>query len=330
MASNGTDSTADIFLSLNNVFILPMSTLLVIYATYGIYIVIFGLSIHVLTRQRSTQAARKLYLWCTILLFSLDTLYVAGYTMQQFRQVMIQYEAARTRKLDHLIEDLFKDRAIDVGFSMWAIVVVLMNAVADCTLVHRCYVVWDSRKLVLYPLAFLSFAINAILLGSGIRALVDYFTESSLLTLSNDINNVAFVTAACFNFILTLLTAGRIWWITREARKVMGKGIDTRYKRAMKIVIESGLIYSTSLLIVFIYQLIVGGFPVPFDPTVIPAQLSGLAPTIIIVRAGYNRSVENVEVISTFNAGPGDSEQSMSDSRSEREKAQPRSSVVRS
>ncbi|KAJ8075320.1 hypothetical protein PM082_019658 [Marasmius tenuissimus] len=307
MASNDTESAAAVFLTLNNVFILPMSTLLVIYATYGIYIVVFGLSIHVLTRSRKIQAARKLYLWCTVLLFILDTLYVAGYTMQQFRQVITQYEAARTRNLDNLIEDLFKDPVIDTGFAIWAIAVILMNAVADCTLVHRCYVVWNSRKLVLYPLAFFSFAINAILLGAGIPALVGYFTQATLRTLANDVNSAAFVAAACFNFILTLMTAGRIWWISREARNIMGKDIDSQYKTVVKIVIESGLLYSTPLLIVFIYQLVVGGFSVPFDPTVIPAQLSCLAPTIIIVRAGYNKSVENVhQVISTFHAAPGE------------------------
>ncbi|KAK1231350.1 hypothetical protein PQX77_005531 [Marasmius sp. AFHP31] len=289
MASNDTESAAA-FLTFDIVFVLPMSTLLVIYATYGIYMVVFGLSIRVLTRHRNTQATRMLYLWLTTVLFALDTLYVTGYSIQEFRQVALQYEAARTRNLDRLTEDMFEDKVIDAGFAIWAIVVVLMNAVADCILVHRCYVVWNSSKVVLYPSAFLSFAINATLLGAGIPALVGYFTEQSLRTLANDINSAAFVAAACFNFVLTMMTAGRIWWITREARKVMGKDISLGYKMATKIIVESGLIYSTSLLIVFIYQLIMGGVPVPFDPTVIPAQLSGLAPTIIIVRAGYTES----------------------------------------
>ncbi|KAK1222097.1 hypothetical protein PQX77_015071, partial [Marasmius sp. AFHP31] len=276
MASNDTESAAAVYLTFDKVFILPMSTLLVVYATYGIYIVVFGLSIHVLTRSRKTHAARKLYLWCTILLFILDTLYVAGYTMQEFRQVMFQYEAARTRNLDHLIDDLFKDKIIDTGFAIWAIAVDLMN----------------------------------------IPALVGYFTEKTLRTLANDVNSAAFVAAACFNFILTLMTAGRIWWISREARKIMGKDLDSQYKTVIMIVIESGLVYSTTLFIVFVYQLVMGGFSVPFDPTVIPAQLSCLAPTIIIVRAGYNKSVENVhQVISTFHAAPGDDQSTTIGSR---------------
>ncbi|KAJ8085418.1 hypothetical protein PM082_004234 [Marasmius tenuissimus] len=289
MESHDTESAAR-YLTFDLVFVLPMSTLLVVYVTYGIYMVVFGLSLRVLTRPRNTRATPKLYLWCTILLFVLDTLYITGYSLQQFRQVQFQYEAAITRNTNRLIEAMFKDKVIDVGFAMWAIVVVLMNTVADCTLVHRCYMVWNSRKAVLYPLSFLSLTINAVLLGAGIPALVGYFTEESLRTLANDINSATFVAAACFNFVVTTMTAGRIWWISRKTQNVMEKDINLKYKMATKIILESGLIYSSSLLIVFIYQLVKGGFPVPFDPTVIPAQLSGLAPTIIIVRAGYTES----------------------------------------
>ncbi|KAL0057984.1 hypothetical protein AAF712_015357 [Marasmius tenuissimus] len=75
----------------------------------------------------------------------------------------------------------------------------------------------------------------------------------------------------------------------------------------MRIIIESGLLYSISLLIVYIYQLFMGGFVIPFDPTVVPVQFSGIAPTIIIVRAGYHKSVVNVQqAIPTFQAAPAE------------------------
>ncbi|KAJ8085432.1 hypothetical protein PM082_004248 [Marasmius tenuissimus] len=115
MASNDTNSAAAALLTFDMVFIWPMSSLLVVFATYGLYMVVFGLSIRVLTRQRNTWPVHKLYIWCTTLLFALDNLYVAGYTMQAFRQVMFQYEAARSGDLDYLMEDFYTDRVNDVG-----------------------------------------------------------------------------------------------------------------------------------------------------------------------------------------------------------------------
>ncbi|KAL0575089.1 hypothetical protein V5O48_006880 [Marasmius crinis-equi] len=113
-------------------------------------------------------------------------------------------------------------------------------------------------------------------------------------TEANNINNGAYVAAAAFNFTLTLMTAGRIWWVSYNARKEMGKQVNSKYTTIVAIIIESGFLYSASLLGLYITMLIKGTLPAPFDPDVIMAQLAGLAPTLLIVRATSNKSADSV------------------------------------
>ncbi|KAK1226129.1 hypothetical protein PQX77_010904 [Marasmius sp. AFHP31] len=129
---------------------------------------------------------------------------------------------------------------------------------------------------------------------------------------ANNINNGAFIAAAGFNFLLTLITAGRIWHITREARKVLGSSIRSRYRTIVAIIMESGSLYTVTLLATIILYFTVdpkntGGIPV--DLAVLSTQLSGLAPTIIIVRVAYSQSVDSVQqVVSTLNFASRDLE----------------------
>ncbi|KAL0575088.1 hypothetical protein V5O48_006879, partial [Marasmius crinis-equi] len=59
--------------------------------------------------------------------------------------------------------------------------------------------------------------------------------------------------------------------------------------------LESGSLYSMSLLAGYMVMLIKGEIPAPFDPGVITTQFAGLAPTLLIVRVAYNKSVDSVQ-----------------------------------
>ncbi|KAJ8092929.1 hypothetical protein PM082_023565 [Marasmius tenuissimus] len=97
--------------------------------------------------------------------------------------------------------------------------------------------------------------------------------------------------------MLTFMTGGRIWWITRQARKSLGKPIQRYYKTIVAVIIESGILYAGTLLISVVVDL--SSDPktryLPFELSVIPVLLSGLAPTLIIVRAAHGKTVDSVE-----------------------------------
>ncbi|KAL0570690.1 hypothetical protein V5O48_011265 [Marasmius crinis-equi] len=220
-------------------------------------------------------------------------MFVIGFTIHILRDQILDYEAARTGNWDHLMEDTFSDMMITASVMTWMITTACLNAVADCTLIHRCYIVWASKKLILYPLVVTSVLINGVLLGSSI-AIAATFNSRTNDSTAYQMNNAAFVAAAVLNFTLTLMTAGRIWWISREAREGLGKRVKSTYTTIVAITIESGFIYSTSLLVIYIIVLANVDQPGHFDATVVSTQLSALAPTLLIVRVAYNKSVDSV------------------------------------
>ncbi|KAL0565163.1 hypothetical protein V5O48_016864 [Marasmius crinis-equi] len=170
-------------------------------------------------------------------------------------------------------------------------------------LIHRCFIIWNRRKAVLYPLTFLSIIINGLVLGSVIATIVGDTdpgpsTSQSLVHIAETVNFDSGIALAIFNLLLTLMTAGRIWRITSSARTHGGSSISVRRcKTIMGIIIESGILFPFTLLMSIIAQLVwvtkTSGLPI--DPTVLSTQLAGLAPTLIIVRVARagTRSVDS-------------------------------------
>ncbi|KAF9258914.1 hypothetical protein L218DRAFT_705626 [Marasmius fiardii PR-910] len=307
MASNDTEQLLVPSLNATGVIVLPVSTLSLMWMTYGVYIIVFGLSIHVLTHRRDSPAP-KLYFWCTVSLFALNTIFIGFTAMGYTRQAIIEFQVVETKNWDRYVSYAYSDTVATVWVAVSSVITILMNVMADCMLIHRCHIIWDSRKSVLYPLVVVSFIINATLVGSIIPTVVGLNNteiHAELFQKANQVNNGTLIAAAAFNFLLTLLTAGRISWISREVRKVMGRSTNSRYNTIVAIIIESGLLYSISLLAAIIFQLTFdpdSSAKLPIDLSVLSTQLSGLAPTMIIVRVAYNKSIQTVQpMVSTLN-----------------------------
>ncbi|KAJ7303067.1 hypothetical protein DFH08DRAFT_57016 [Mycena albidolilacea] len=100
-----------------------------------------------------------------------------------------------------------------------------------------------------------------------------------------------YIIAAITNLVLVLLTAGRIWWIRRDARYIGVTALNTRYDRAIAMIVESGAIYliSTILLIVTYPLRASESFQVL---QAITAQLINVVPMLIIVRVGLGHQTQ--------------------------------------
>ncbi|KAK1216337.1 hypothetical protein PQX77_021038, partial [Marasmius sp. AFHP31] len=82
----------------------PIATFALMFLTYGVYLIIFGLSIHVLLRRHGRHtSARRLYLWCTILLFALDTVHVIFHSTGMAYQAVEDFHAAKTKDWDRFM-----------------------------------------------------------------------------------------------------------------------------------------------------------------------------------------------------------------------------------
>ncbi|KAL0568269.1 hypothetical protein V5O48_013721, partial [Marasmius crinis-equi] len=59
--------------------------------------------------------------------------------------------------------------------------------------------------------------------------------KKSLYQMAVTVNVDNSIAIAIFNFVLTLMTAGRIWWIASSAQKLIGKSISPQYKTIVAI-----------------------------------------------------------------------------------------------
>ncbi|KAL0060964.1 hypothetical protein AAF712_012228 [Marasmius tenuissimus] len=106
------------------------------------------------------------------------------------------------------------------------------------------------------------------------------------------------IAGAVFNAILTLLAAGRIFWISREASRIMGKDTRRRYRTIIAIILESGVLYPAVMIVSVVMQMtldpeVSGALRIDLTPT--SFVVAGIAPTLIIVRCAYGKAIKNVD-----------------------------------
>ncbi|KAG7092829.1 hypothetical protein E1B28_009144 [Marasmius oreades] len=91
---------------------------------------------------------------------------------------------------------------------------------------------------------------------------------------------IGMIISAASNLALTLLAAGRIWWIARGVRSS-----KTHVLTAVnKIILESGMLYPLTMIV---HLSITNAFPdyqIPLDTLNLVVLAAGIAPTLIIVR----------------------------------------------
>ncbi|KAJ7788790.1 hypothetical protein B0H14DRAFT_2947111 [Mycena olivaceomarginata] len=166
-------------------------------------------------------------------------------------------------------------------------VYVTSNVIADSIFILRCWAIWNFQlKIIIFPIL-----VTLAVAGVG------YTNAFWPLHIPNSLRSPNLVVAE-FSFkllkistllsifttvILMVLTAGRIWWMARTARTLLGRTVTRKY-------------YTACAMIAIAFAAI--GFtldPIYSTTGAVLGQLVGIAPTIIAVRVGLGRSVDNVE-----------------------------------
>ncbi|KAK1223246.1 hypothetical protein PQX77_013873 [Marasmius sp. AFHP31] len=138
------------------------------------------------------------------------------------------------------------------------------------------------------------------------------FDKIPLYVKANQIAMGTWVAVAAFSGLLTLLNGGRVWWISREARRLMGMPTHAKYKAIVAAILESGMLYTTTLIASTLIPLIMdqqSHGDIPVDLTVVSTLMSGLAPTLIIVRVAYGKSVDSVHQMVSINFAERETQQ---------------------
>ncbi|THU82751.1 hypothetical protein K435DRAFT_932542, partial [Dendrothele bispora CBS 962.96] len=199
----------------------------------GIYLMIFGACVQVTWREKDRLPNSILYLAGTVSLFVLATIANAFETWEFVRQATIEHEALRTQEFEELARFLAGDEIKTIQRCFRTKLCQRSDSEPLDFQIHRCHVIWGSRKRIGYPLFIISILLN----------------ELKLVNTGGIMNSSFFVCIAVFNTVLTLMTGARIWWITRQARALMGSEVDQRYRTIVAIILESGWIYPAVLII---------------------------------------------------------------------------------
>ncbi|KAK1234453.1 hypothetical protein PQX77_002346, partial [Marasmius sp. AFHP31] len=87
------------------------------------------------------------------------SLFVASNAYGMARQTVMFFEVAKTRDLEPLASSKHSHDLILLTRTA-SLLYPLMNILADIMLVHRCYLLWGSRRFILYALGGTAFVLN--------------------------------------------------------------------------------------------------------------------------------------------------------------------------
>ncbi|KAJ7107723.1 hypothetical protein C8R44DRAFT_986879 [Mycena epipterygia] len=276
---------------------------------YGVYLVLFGFYLHVLYSRK--MANHRFLTLATVALFILSTVHCA----LQLASITLNNRG--------LSQEIYAD--LSSGSDNWDYllyasvnqaanaVYVMSNVIADSVFAFRCYAVWNFRpKVIIFPLLLI-----VAVAGLGCANFVLQFQDQAHSTISEvDPSSVSLIIyggmddydtfffdlsiglSVLTTFVLMGLTAGRIWSTARSAQQIMGKKMANKSYTACAMILESGALYCAGgipFFIITMYSTTNTGVSYYLGSGAVLGQLVGIAPTIIAVRVGLGRSVENVE-----------------------------------
>ncbi|KAJ7239100.1 hypothetical protein C8J57DRAFT_1727449 [Mycena rebaudengoi] len=149
------------------------------------------------------------------------------------------------------------------------------NLVTDSLFLYRCYMIWGSQwKVIVFPgLLVVSTFVAGCVTGPNVQLF----------------QQTPYIMAAITNLVLLLLTAGRIWWIRRDARHIGTTALKDRYSKIIAMILESGAIYCVFTILLIIT------YPLGFSYAVLQAiAMHGvnIVPTLIIVWVGLGKHTQ--------------------------------------
>ncbi|KAH7881226.1 uncharacterized protein C8R40DRAFT_1157661 [Lentinula edodes] len=118
---------------------------------------------------------------------------------------------------------------------------VIMNFLSDGLLIYRCYILWSSWKVIIFPI-FLYFGGLCALAQPGANFFVGHAVDFGVPYISLTIS---------LNIIVTGLICGRLLYLRNEVNKILGPTHAKMYTSIIAILVESAALF-TILGIVYV------------------------------------------------------------------------------
>lgn len=173
--------------------------------------------------------------------------------------------------------------------------------------IWRCWVIWGRNwKVTVLPVIL-------TVVGTVFSVLADFAQIKSAEKVQNvlldsklfiDTGTIYLSLSFATTLVVTILISYRILSIDRSNRKLVGEDRESRslYYHALEIVIESAALYSIAELALLI--LLVRALPTYKFAQDVVAQVTGLAPTLILARISLGLARPSSSWIQTNSTGP--------------------------
>ncbi|KAJ7929718.1 hypothetical protein B0H13DRAFT_1963720 [Mycena leptocephala] len=228
---------------------------------YGIYISLFLLTIHLLSRRRKSPGV-KLLIVISCIMAVLGTAQMAVTIAETVVQVRFVQQGVQAQVLNEH-ESISR---FSVLAAIRACIIFINNLVTDFLFLYRCYVIWGfCKKIVIVPVLLMLFTFVTGIVGAATQPL-----SVSDIRISDSL-------AVATNLFLTGSTAGRIIWIRHAASYV---GFDTTVRSRYTTAIGIILVVTVSLNDPGIYDIGSG----------IAQQLINIIPTFTLVYVGMKNT----------------------------------------
>jgi len=171
------------------------------------------------------------------------------------------------------------------------ILISVTDFVGQCILMYRCQAIWGGNLWVIAIPFIASLTALACFCGGIGLTLQIAPTAPSPPPAVQPLIFAAYILPLIVNFMLTVLIAGRIWWMTRGTNTYTVTSLTRRKNVAFKaamIIIESGVLYFVVQLI-YLTVFAVGNSSDQLM-SLVAAQIYGIAPTLIIIQVGLGFS----------------------------------------
>jgi len=132
---------------------------------------------------------------------------------------------------------------------------------------YRCYMVWKGNRFdrtIIFVASLLLVADTTTARFHSLQILAPLYLWSVF----------------GFNIAMTATTAGRLWWMARISRPILGEQSVWSYKIAIAIIVQSGAVYSLSVMLV----LVLWEHPYKAILNIIVFRIVGIIPTLMIVQ----------------------------------------------
>jgi len=257
---------------------------------YGIYLVIFFLTLSFLTWRRHTREYNVTMIAGTCILFGLCT----GHFALEFHHF---YTTLASTGIDNFAAETKVLFASDILISV-------IDFFGDIMLLYRLWKVWNKNYWVTIA-PFLTALGGFICAMMGLGILLNIDPDAPMAP--NEIvplGVAGFTLPLVTNFLITFLIVGRIYYLGSYRRKfatgTVWSSSSDKLNKASAILIESGTIYLVVQLVLVILFAI--HHPAQGIVAGIAVQVYGIAPTLVSFRVGLGISPEQNQRTTTRSA----------------------------